>query len=105
VPEKPDRLVPCLPQFNVCNRASRRPFWSGEEAVAFDSRGDIYLVWISAPSEDGGSDHVSFTRYIGGEWQDPFPIGDVNWAATSTGQESPAVAFDANDVFYVFWPA
>jgi hypothetical protein len=90
-------------QWNKPLKISKSPFWSGAAAAAFDSRGDIYLVWIGAPSKDGGSDQVFYTRYIGGEWQDPFPIGDVNWAATSTGQESPAVAFDANNVFYVFW--
>lgn len=90
-------------QWNDQLQISTSPFWSGGAAAAIDSNGDIYLVWIGATSDEGGSDQVFFSRNVDGEWQSPFPIGDVNWSATSTGQESPAIAFDANDVLYVFW--
>ncbi len=68
-----------------------------------NSIGEVYAAWIGAPRVDGGSNQVFFTQRLAGQWQAPFPIGDVNWAASSTGQESPAIAFDANDVFYVIW--
>jgi hypothetical protein len=84
-------------------KLSTSPFWSGAAAGAFDSQGNIYVAWMGATTESGGQDQVFFSRYIGGEWQAPFPIGEVNTSAGSTGQESPTVAFDSNDVFYVFW--
>jgi len=82
---------------------STSPFWSGAAAAALDSQGNIYVAWIGATTESGGQDQVFFSRYIDDEWQSPFPIGEVNTSAGSTGQESPSVAFDSNDVFYVFW--
>lgn len=84
-------------------KLSNSPFWSGGAAAAIDSRGDIYVVWIGATSKGGGLDQVFFSRHIDGTWEPPFPIGNVNTSAGSTGQESPSVAFDKNDVLYVFW--
>ncbi len=82
---------------------SDSPFWSGGAAAALDSQGNIYVAWMGATTVTGGQDQVFFSRFIGGEWQAPFPLGNVNTSAGSTGQESPVVAFDSNDVFYVFW--
>ena len=84
-------------------QVSDSPFWSGGVAGAIDSRDDIYVVWIGSSTKDGGKDEVFFSRYVGGQWQTPFPIGELNSSAGSVGQESPAIAFDSNDVFYVFW--
>lgn len=84
-------------------KLSDSPFWSGGAAAALDSEGNIYVTWIGTTTEGGGIDQVFFSRFIGGVWQPPFPVGNVNTSAGSTGQESPAVAFDSNDVFYVFW--
>jgi hypothetical protein len=82
---------------------STSPFWSGGVSAALDSEGNIYLVWIGSSTAMGGNDQVFFSRYVDGEWQTPFQIGEVNASAGSTGQEAPSVAFDSNDVFYVFW--
>ena len=84
-------------------RLSTSPFWSGGAAAAIDSQGDIYVTWIGANSSSGGSDQVFFSRYVGGQWQAPFVLGALRTSAGQTGQESPAVAFDANDILYVFW--
>jgi hypothetical protein len=82
---------------------STSPFWSGGAAAAIDSQGDIYVAWIGSTTKEGGQDEVYFSRYVGGEWQTPFQIGELNTSAGSTGQESPAIAFDSNGVLYVFW--
>jgi hypothetical protein len=90
-------------RWNEPLQLSSSPFWSGGAAAAIDAAGDIYLVWIGASSESGGQDQVFFSRFVGGVWQTPFPIGDLNTSAGSTGAESPAIAFDANNILYVFW--
>lgn len=84
-------------------KISTSQFWSGAVAVTMNSQGDLYTAWIGTPTAEGGADQVFFSRRIDGRWEAPFPIGDVNWAASSTGQEAPAIAFDANDVLYVVW--
>ena len=84
-------------------KVSTSPFWSGGAAAAIDSSGNIYLVWIGSSTQAGGADEVFFSRYVDGEWQTPFQIGELNSSAGSTGQESPSIAFDQNDVLYVFW--
>jgi hypothetical protein len=89
--------------WNSATKVSTSPFWSGGAAASLDSQGNIYLLWMGATTESGGTDQVFFSRYIDGGWQTPFPIGNVNTSAGSTGQESPAVEFDANDILYVFW--
>jgi hypothetical protein len=90
-------------RWNEPTKISGSPFWSGGASAAIDSQGSIYVAWIGASSPSGGEDQVFFSRYVGGGWQEPFPLAEVGTSAGSTGQESPAVAFDANDVFYVFW--
>ena len=84
-------------------RISTSPFWSGGAAGALDNQGNIHVTWKGATTANGGQDQVFFSRYVDGQWQSPFPIGNVNTSAGSTGQESPSVAFDFNNVFYVFW--
>lgn len=89
--------------WSVPTQISTSPFWSGGAVAAIDSRGNIYVCWIGSSSKGGGADQVFFSRYIEGKWQEPFPLGDVNTSAGSTGAESPSIAFDSNDVLYVFW--
>jgi len=84
-------------------KLSTSPFWSGGAAAALDSQDNIYVTWMGATTANGGQDQVFFSRFVNGQWQSPFPIGNVNTSAGSTGQESPSVAFDSNNVFYVFW--
>jgi len=84
-------------------KLSTSPFWSGGAVAAISSNGDIYVAWIGSSTKGGGQDEVYFSRYVDGEWQTPFQIGELNASAGSTGQESPAIAFDSNDVLYVFW--
>jgi hypothetical protein len=84
-------------------KVSTSPFWSSGAVGAIDSLGNIYLAWIGASTAGGGHDQVFFSRFVDGGWQTPFQIGEINTSAGSTGQESPSMAFDANDVLYVFW--
>ena len=90
-------------EWNNPVKISDSPFWSGGVAGAIDSQNDIYVVWIGSSTKDGGKDEVFFSRNVSGQWQTPFPIGELNSSAGSVGQESPAIAFDSNDVLYVFW--
>lgn len=89
--------------WNDLNELSASPFWSGGAAAAINDVGDVYTVWMNSTTNNGGTDQVFFSRRINGGWQQPLYIGDVNTSAGSTGQESPAVAFDARGVFYVAW--
>jgi hypothetical protein len=90
-------------RWNDPTKISDSEFWSGGASAAIDSQGNIYVAWVGASSQSGGRDQVFFTRHVGGQWQRPFSLGEVNTTTGTTGQESPAVGFDANDVFYVFW--
>ncbi len=84
-------------------KVSSSPFWSGGAAAAIDASGDIYLTWSSATATNGGNSDIYFSRFVDGAWQSPLPIGNAGYGVTEVGQESPAVAIDANNVFYVFW--
>lgn len=90
-------------KWNQPQRISTSQFWSGAVASAINNYGDIYVAWMGTPTAEGGSDQVFFSRRVGHQWQSPFPVGEVNWAASLTGQESPAITFDSNGVLYICW--
>ncbi|MBN8592773.1 MAG: hypothetical protein J0M33_13500 [Anaerolineae bacterium] len=82
---------------------SNSQFWSAGAAAMIDSTGNIDVFWFGVNSIQGGDNFLYFTRNVKGIWQAPFQLDFVYTTTGTTGQESPAVGIDANDIVYVVW--